>query len=58
MLADLSQRGFFAFVVKEIHNRKVEFSSKIIGQFVIQSKRWVVEKINCVSELVPTAIKR
>ena len=27
-----------------IHGKKVEFSSKITGQFVIQPKRWIVER--------------
>jgi putative transposase len=44
MLADLGYRGFFEEVVQKIHRRKVEFSSKITGQFVIQPKRWVVER--------------
>jgi transposase len=44
MLADLGYRGFFGEVVQKIHRRKVEFSSKITGQFVIQPKRWIVER--------------
>jgi putative transposase len=44
MLADLGCRGFFEEVVTDIHNRKVEFSSKIIGEFIIQPKRWIVER--------------
>ena len=34
-------RGFFEEVVRE---RRVEFSSKIVGEFKIQPKRWVVER--------------
>ena len=44
MLADLGYRGFFEDVVRRIHRRKVEFSSKITGEFVIQPKRWIVER--------------
>jgi len=44
MLADLGYRGFFEEVVTKVHNRSVEFSSKIVGQFVIQPKRWIVER--------------
>jgi len=44
MLADLGYRGFFEEVVKVIHKRSVEFSSKIVGEFKIQPKRWVVER--------------
>ena len=44
LLADLAYRGFFQDVVTKIHNRKVEFSSKIVGQFIIQPKRWIVER--------------
>lgn len=44
ILADLGYRGFFEEVVTEIHNRAVEFSSKIVGEFVIQPKRWIVER--------------
>ncbi len=43
MLADLGYRGFFEDIVTHIHKRKVEFSSKITKQFVIQPKRWIVE---------------
>ena len=44
ILADLGYRGFFEEVVTGIHNRSVEFSSKIVGEFVIQPKRWIVER--------------
>jgi len=44
LLADLGYRGFFEEVVRDLHNRAVEFSSKIVGEFVIQPKRWVVER--------------
>jgi transposase len=44
MLADLGYRGFFEEVVKHLHKRTVEFSSKIVGEFVIQPKRWIVER--------------
>ena len=44
MLADLGYRGFFEAVVRVIHKRSVEFSSKIVGGFTIQPKRWVVER--------------
>ena len=44
MLADLGYRGFFEDIVKELHGRTVEFSSKIKGEFVIQPKRWIVER--------------
>ena len=44
MLADLGYRGFFEEVVRVIHKRSVEFSSKIVGEFRIQPKRWVVER--------------
>jgi transposase len=44
LLVDLGYRGFFKEVVTQIHQRTVEFSSKIIGEFVIQPKRWVVER--------------
>lgn len=43
MLADLGYRGFFEEVVTEIHHRRVEFSSKITGEFIIQPRRWIVE---------------
>ena len=36
VLAELVCRGFFEEVVRRIHTRLVEFSSKITGQFVIQ----------------------
>ena len=44
LLADLGYRGFFDEVVTKIHNRRVEFSSKITGEFIIQPKRWIVER--------------
>ena len=44
MLADLGYRGFFEEFVTKIHRCKVEFSSKITGQFMIQPKRWLVER--------------
>ena len=44
MLADLGYRGFFEEVVVQIHKRRVEFSSKIVGEFVIQPIRWIVER--------------
>jgi transposase len=44
MLADLGYRGFFEDVISQIHNRKVEFSTKIAGEFVIQLVRWIVER--------------
>ncbi len=44
MIADLGYRGFFEEVVRVIHKRSVECSSKIVGEFKIQPKRWVVER--------------
>ena len=44
MLADLGYRGFFEEVVREIHRCSVAFSSKIVGEFTIQPKRWIVER--------------
>lgn len=44
LLVDLGYRGFFEEVVTVIHGRCVEFSSKIVGEFIIQPKRWVVER--------------
>ena len=44
VLADLGYRGFCEEVIGLMHHRKVEFSSKIVGQFVIQPKRWIVER--------------
>ena len=44
MLGDLGYRGFFEDVVVGVHNRKVVFSSKITGEFVIQPIRWIVER--------------
>ncbi len=44
LLADLGYRGFFEDIVTMIHKCTVEFSRKIVGQFVIQPKRWVVER--------------
>jgi putative transposase len=43
-LADLGYRGFFVEVVTQLHKREVEFSCKITGEFVIQPKRWIVER--------------
>jgi transposase len=44
MLGDLGYRGFFEDIVVGVHNRKVIFSSKITGEFVIQPIRWIVER--------------
>ena len=44
ILADLGYRGLFEDVVKYIHQKIVEFSSKIVGEFVIQPLRWIVER--------------
>lgn len=44
ILADLGYRGFFEQIVQLIHKCNVEFSSKIIGKFVIQPKRRIVER--------------
>lgn len=44
MLADLGYRGFFEEVVREVHKCRVEFFSKIVEEFVIQPKRWIVER--------------
>lgn len=44
ILGDLGHRGFFEDVVIRIHNRKVVFSTKITGEFVIQPIRWIVER--------------
>lgn len=44
VLADLGYRGFFEEVVTLTHKRFVEFSTKITGEFVIQPKRWIVER--------------
>ncbi len=44
VLADLSYRGFFEEIVTLVHKRFVEFSTKITGEFVIQAKRWIVER--------------
>ena len=44
MLADLGYRWAFEDIVQYIHKRKVQFSPKIKGEFVIQPKRWVVER--------------
>lgn len=55
ILADLGYRGLFQDVVNFIHKRNVEFSSKITGEFVIQPKRWIVERtiawLNCTRRL-------
>ena len=44
MVADLGYRGLFEETVSSIYNCTVEFSTKIIGKFVIQPVRWVVER--------------
>ena len=44
LIADLGYRGFFEEVVTKIHNKIVEFSTKISGAFVIQPIRWIVER--------------
>ena len=44
ILVDLGYRGFFQEIVENLHNRTVAFSTKIIGKFVIQPKRWIVER--------------
>ena len=44
ILAELGYRGFLQDIVQKIHRRKVEFSSKITGEFVVQHKRWIVER--------------
>lgn len=44
LIADLGYRGFFEEVVTVIHNKIVEFSTKITGAFVIQPIRWIVER--------------
>ena len=44
MLVDLGYRGFFEDVVRDLHGCAVEFSSKIVGEFIIQPKRWIVER--------------
>ncbi|PPE05324.1 transposase [Holospora curviuscula] len=44
LLANLGYRKFFEEVVTRLHKRSVTFSSKITGQFVIQPKRWIVER--------------
>ena len=44
VLVDLGYRGFFEEVVTKLHGKEVEFSPKITGQFVIQPKRWIVER--------------
>jgi len=43
-LADWGSRGLFAEVVTQLHKRKVGFSTKITGKFVLQPKRWIVER--------------
>ena len=45
VLAELVCRGLFEEVVRQIHTRLVEFSSKITGQFVIQPEHLIVEII-------------
>lgn len=44
ILADLGYRGLFEDIIMGIHKRKVEFSSRIIGEFTIQPIRWIVER--------------
>jgi transposase len=44
LLADLGYRGLFEEIVTHLHGRQVEFSWKITGEFVIQPKRWIVER--------------
>ncbi len=44
VLADLGCRSFFEERVTLMHKRFVEFSTKITGEFVIQAKRWIVER--------------
>ncbi len=44
VVADLGYRGLFEEVVKKLHKKTVQFSSKITGHFVIQPIRWVVER--------------
>ena len=36
--------GFFEEIVTHLHKKAVEFSSKMTGEFVIQPKRWIVER--------------
>lgn len=43
MLADLGYRGFLEKVITLLHQRCVEFSSKIVNELIIQPKRWIVE---------------
>ena len=44
LLADLGYRGFFEAIVETLHKKRVLFSSKITGEFIIQPKRWIVER--------------
>jgi len=44
LLVDLGYRGFFEEIVTQLHGRAVEFSSRITGEFILQPKRWVVER--------------
>ena len=44
VLAGLGYRGLFEEVVTHLHKGTVEFSSKMTGEFIIQPKRWVVER--------------
>ncbi len=44
VLADLGCRSFFEERVTLMHKHFVKFSTKITGEFVIQSKRWIVER--------------
>lgn len=43
-LVDLGYRGLFEKVIKLMYKKSVEFSSKIVGEFIIQPVRWVVER--------------
>ncbi len=55
ILADLGYRGFFEEIVRKIHKCTVDFSSKMTRAFVIQPKRWIVERtlawLNCARRL-------
>jgi putative transposase len=51
ILADLGYRGCFEEIVRKIHTCTVDFSIKITRAFLIQPKRWIVERtlawLNC-----------
>jgi transposase len=51
ILADLGYRGFFEESVRKTHTCTVDFSTKITQAFLIQPKRWIVERtlawLNC-----------